>query len=495
MKTCSLFVFLAIFHFSSSAQNAISFDSLQFKYSLLTNDAVYFNSDKLIKSDYQGNILWSKTGSFSNSPFKVEGSAIYLYKNNLLTKLDTTGNLLWSIEFSQLVCASVSAANSIADVVLNGDRIYVLINQQPLSINLNLPSLITLDTSSTVINSWCGNNYEFYTFAKGVKSPSGGAWLSLHDGGNIHTGISMKVDVNGDVVPFSTYNIFQNGQFNFVEFALLSSDSSHCYFVNSFSSGSRAYPYIVFESNAGNILSYKGYGSASITWGIDFLAATIDSNDNLYILTSEGILLKTNSIGDIQIGKQWSASALQSLQLSFLFNSGQVSMIRRQDSLYIATTIDGKPSIIAFDSLLNATCYAPDLSIQLPDNLPLSYGDMYTLSVSQVNYTTSTPAFQNLNISQPEGVSVCRITEVEKTSQLERLKLYPNPAADDLIIDADGKAIEFFLYNSTGQKMDVSFDVINEKTKLKTSSLNNGIYFIVVKIDDDLVKEIILIQR
>jgi len=86
-----------------------------------------------------------------------------------------------------------------------------------------------------------------------------------------------------------------------------------------------------------------------------------------------------------------------------------------------------------------------------------------------LNYFKGIPA-PGVGIKKPNKITAPNIT------------LYPNPAEDYVIlaIDKDLQALDITIYDMTGRSIYSKRRVVNEKIKINTSNLNQGIYFISV---------------
>ncbi len=478
---------------SSRAQNAISFDSLQLQYSAFTDQAVYFNSDKLVKSDYNGNIIWARSGGPINSPFKIKDDGIYIFYQHSLCKLDTSGNIVWSRDFIQPICAMGPNSNFIADLVINNNRIYILINQNSGSGGTSYPSLITLDTNGTLINSWCGEYYQNNSFLKGTECASGGVWISGVHGG---TGFSVQVDSDGVVSPNITMNAFQKNQITLIKKTLQKNDLSHCYLVNGYTPGYEGYPYIYFESDDGNQQSYKCYTTPSMWPGIAISSAALDLNDNLYIFASgdspQSILFKTDPIGNITIAKCWTNATLSNYQLDF---SSGTNMIVRNDSLYLLCKIAGKTSILSLDTTLNSICFSPDSIVQIDDSPTISISYLNTWPVTHVSYSPLLTTVQNNLTPLTNAVRICQPTLISETSNNMHLEIYPNPASNQIQINVQKEIEEIKMYNLIGQDMKVYCTNTNQQLNIETGTLGNGLYFIVLRFSDGEVKKAVIVNN
>src|SRR5690606_25697682 len=100
---------------------AIIFDTLNNSRISLTDDAIYIQSDKLVKADYSGNIVWAK--DVSATSMSTSGDRIYVSIKDNLIALDSMGQELWSLEFSDtLQC--IGDTVSIWTICASSDRIY-----------------------------------------------------------------------------------------------------------------------------------------------------------------------------------------------------------------------------------------------------------------------------------------------------------------------------------------------------------------------------------
>ncbi|HNQ62130.1 MAG TPA: T9SS type A sorting domain-containing protein [Bacteroidia bacterium] len=499
MMSSKITTLFLLFFFVTSlchAQDAISFDSLQFQYSILTEDAIYFNSNKLVKADYNGQVIWSKTGTFVGQAFKVEENGIYSFQSKTITKLDTSGNLLWSKEFITPICSMMTSQNYITDIVVNKNRIYILTYQSLPGYNY-LPSLITLDTAGVIINVWCGNNYPGSTFTKGIKKPGGGAWLVKEHYGALQTCETFNVDTMGNIVLSATGAYLQSEQITFIQSAILNHNNYHSYLLNSFFPGYAREPFIVFENDNGNSFSFKGYQVPSLNWGMMLLTGTIDPNENLYILActdnDERILFKTNPTGDILLAKIWPLSLLNTYGLNFPLNENYVQMIHNGDSLYISAIINGKTSIIAFDDSLNTICYPAAQNIAITDNPDMITGSSnLSYPVLQVINTPNILLANVQSISQPNAVNICFQNSIVEDGFAKYVNVYPNPAIDQLFIQCETENIHFELFNLSGQRIRISSEKMVEGYKLKIDEIESGMYMLVVTIEDHIIRKTII---
>lgn len=78
-------------------------------------------------------------------------------------------------------------------------------------------------------------------------------------------------------------------------------------------------------------------------------------------------------------------------------------------------------------------------------------------------------------------------TSVEKTILSKSLKLFPNPAKDEITLtwseDYEGGSLSFDIVNSLGEKLILPCDKSNFRIRFDISSITTGIYFIKIKTD------------
>jgi hypothetical protein len=481
-------------------QYALIYDSIQPGYTVLKENEFYINSNKLVKSDYSGNIIWSSTGSYVYNKMKVEENGIYLFKDSSLTKLDTSGTLLWSKYFISGPCTTQNQTININDVVINGDRIYIL-SGQGTNGGIWYPVLITLDTSGSFLDAWCGDNYHDVYFIKGIKRPYGGAFIGGFDGGNNVAALSFKINATGNLDINGDYNVFQypGAQFNFIETVISRNDLSHVYLINSFRPGSPAFPYIVSESIHGSISNVREFATPLIYWGFEFINAATDPQNNLYILSAtqhaDIALIKTTPAGAISAIKAWSSQLLQSYKLTFSLDPEIADMIFRNDSLFIMGGLDGNTALYSFDSALNTPCYTPDTSVQI-----LSGIDVTTYSTYNYQVFHSTPglvpsAIQHTSAIVPLGRSLCQHVGTQSGAYIPEVSMYPNPADKEINVSWPNSKFAITLYNQFGQIVSAPQTAIHEKTQVHTAELTDGIYYIVAENEKYTFRDIFLIRH
>ncbi len=501
MKFLSFLFSAILISIFCNGQSAVVFDSLQPGFTVMTENDIYINSDKLVKSDYEGRIKWSKSGNYQHYRMRVEENGIYLFKDSCLIKLDTAGSLLWSKDFISGPCTTLSPAINISDVVVNGDKIYILSGQGTSNHSLWYPALFTLDTGGTMLDAWCDQYNSDTYFIYGIKNPYGGAFTLGHDGGNNVAALSFKLDVNGNLDMNGDYNVFQypGAQFNFIKTVFLLNNLTHVCVFNSFAPGYPAFPYIIWETVHGGISNVREYSTPQIPWGLNFINATSDQQNNLYILAmtlnADVVLIKTDPAGSILNVKSWSPSALQAYQLTISDHGEIAKLIFRNDSLFLMTAIDGKPAILSFDSALNTLCFSPDSTIQIVSGYNVVSHPSYNTIVDHSTPGLIPGTVQHANTTNPSSWSLCWQVGLQSDLSESEAIFYPNPADDVMYIDGIESYSKIGLYNILGQNIPVKQTRMPGKTLLETSMLRDGVYSISVSGPNNRINKVILIKH
>jgi hypothetical protein len=264
------------------------------------NPTQYIPQTYLVKFSFTGDILWQKTyGDSLYGNFAVQGAEdpwgnIYVPYNKdsvVLMKVDNLGNVLWQKSYSEPI-------NEWDDVHLTSDNKFLIINGSNLdSVFLFAPSVSKLDTSGNLI--WnktytdsliYSNSYAYITqdtYYLGGRLSSGGSKaviLKIDADGNL---IWKRVFTNG----FETvYSMAQNSSSTFI--------ASGNYFSQSQNYGSG---YCVKFDSAGNIIWQKNYysdtvyGFNSITKNVNGYYGLVEPGDygktKVMVIDSNGALL------------------------------------------------------------------------------------------------------------------------------------------------------------------------------------------------------------
>ena len=143
-------------------------------------------------------------------------------------------------------------------------------------------------------------------------------------------------------------------------------------------------------------------------------------------------------------------------------------------------------------------------NIQAQEAVLSTGGDMtgtngsLSYSVGQIVYTTNTGTNGSVaqGIQQPFEIStVTKIEEIEGISL--KCSIYPNPTADDLILEIDeyeNKEISYQLYNFSGKLIE-SNDLTNNRNVISMKDLVTSTYFLKVISKQNEVKTFKIIKN
>jgi hypothetical protein len=365
-KYSFLFFFKILFVCQLNAQSDFYFDnSLNALKCEFTNDAIYFyGGSSLSKSDYAGNVAWTKS-SVAFSRLIIKGDVIYSTDGINIYKLDTSGNGIWVKNFSVPMNPANPFGNSISDILFDGERIFVSINQCPSMIPFDpiTQAQILLDTAGNILNVVCDTNFVLTQSRIGKGSLKNGGWLALYDlSGSAHGSIVARIDSNGNFLQ-SASSINFSGIIAEIQEIIPMADSTYLIVCNE--NG----PYAQFTcakvTESGNIIWSSTYRvEVAHTHAYYF---TSDSLNNIYILgyASLGwdfipILIKLSSTGDVLISRSWSYANYGTGKIDFGHGNNYFynGMYFRNNLIYcVGTLLPNKTSILVFDTLLQNSCY------------------------------------------------------------------------------------------------------------------------------------------
>src|SRR6185369_2003952 len=112
---------------------------------------------------------------------------------------DTSGNTLWAKKLGSICPLSSGNGYWVSGFVLNKNRIFISYNLLVPASYLIMSSMLTLDTSGNVINSWCDNSNSYYPVIQhGFPSLTDGAWFVYKMHGNAENESLVLFDANGN---------------------------------------------------------------------------------------------------------------------------------------------------------------------------------------------------------------------------------------------------------------------------------------------------------
>jgi hypothetical protein len=144
------------------------------------------------------------------------------------------------------------------------------------------------------------------------------------------------------------------------------------------------------------------------------------------------------------------------------------------------------------------------------DSIPNSYKDMwrYNLSSSTWQQLASIPSIERrggmcfnngstlyytagidqVNNRLKETWKVFNPTTISENDLSEKVKAYPNPANDFIDIETDLSNCYFSVFDVTG-KLILREKIVQNKTRIDLSSYSNGLYFIQLKSDENVLSK------
>jgi len=453
----------------------------------------------LIKTDYQGNIIWTKEGNFY--PRALDESNVYSIIFDSLSlgilKTDSAGNMIWAKNLSASVRPLMPGnINGIGDLVLNGDRIYILSCQyNPVTTNNEYSAVLTIDTAGNYVNSWCDQNNFGPFIYKGFKSRTG-CWdiyreppltseesygLLDHDGNYDSVGYSSFL---GFALSSRTIDIIELPDSGYIAAAYL-------------------YSGIVANPSSAQIVIMKLNENGSPSWvrrihsipnsdtAYSVNAVTCDSVGNLYGLGSFNANF-TSDNGIIAFKIDTSGNFLFTKRLMIPGNIGFMKIHYKNGSLIcggqckVNTTY--YPVIFELDTAFNG-CFVTSSAFPLP-----------------IYYDTISSVLQGGNIVQGYAITMDTITittiantqtfdyclELSSDNIIENhSSVSPNPFTEIIKIRSKlEKTGMLSVYNLLGEKVYES--VFNSDLELNLSGLKPGVYIFELKLETNMeVKKVI----
>jgi hypothetical protein len=458
---------------------------------LFTNDVIYIHQgNELIKTDYDGTILWSKTGYLFTSMIG-NGSFIFgIYKDSIF-RLDTSGNLLWMKKFTSRVNPNVNQSNLFGSFSFDGTNLFIQ-NVQGAGFYHAYPSVIVVDTSGNVVRVACDSVtaspeiYPSFAFPSLLK----GAWFGYHGNSSTFGTNLLRIDENGSFDSSShVIHLAGQGQTLITKMMALP-DSNYLILTNTFLAGGLYQNYFTCTkiNEQGIVLWQNSYYDTTYALYIgDYRANdfTCDSSGNIYIvgqflestvteIKTANMLLKLNSTGDIQSIGGW----------TFNYVTSPIEMHYRNGHFYchadsITVTSRKKILIADFDAQFYNSCFAPDTVLHL-DKIPstITNGPLYTGFLS---YYNPTPLNETMTITSTQRSSqpACAPLLAYQPYPEPLLVINPQPATSTIKISGAQKIKLISIYNSMAQLVNEKVvDDSNDILLMDISNLNPGIYFL-----------------
>ena len=484
-----LFIALCIHSFIfSRAQNSFYLNHGSLKECKFTSDAIYFlsNSNILDKTDYSGNLMWSKSIGNSPSHITIAGDRIYYFSFLSLVKLDTSGNFIWGKDLSKPECG---ANTVLKGLVINGNYIYI----STTAMMYGGPSgMLIFDTASTLLNQWCDFTGNDNYILGGFQRLTGGSWFNfLGQAGHIPN--LVQIDSTGNVV--TNYNAISldGGIEDEVVDVIPMPDSSYIS-INRTSYGAN----IAFSDYHIDISNFQEDGTViwkrsyySLTERMYLASAGIDSSGNIYLMgqknndaASSYFFLKLDSSGNIIHSSEWMGLPYQVTNLYF-------RMTYRNGFLFFPYTQNNISSVLSIDTVMSSPCGITQATYGFDtNNTVLPSGPWY-------NYTTvtysDTIGFINIVQQQPTIIGdLCLLLSSEQIRPENNIDIFPNPSKEFLKITSVAFNAQIEIYNALG-KLCEQKSISKFPATLDVRDFKPGVYFLKLQTDDECaVKKIII---
>jgi hypothetical protein len=399
----------------------------------------------------------------------------YAWNKRCITKIDTSGNFIWTKKFDALPFPCNSIAHNIKDVVVSGTRIFILdlFEQSGHQYDYYL-TVVTLDTAGGYINQWCDPYLVFYT-ANGVKTINNGCWFALTDPSPSAHLVSYHINENGvrDSVDDIELGNFDHNWFS--DYVLLPDSNIYmCGYGSSMFGPERVY-FIKYDAPATTSSSLM-YGTSLNGQGLKALGVTADSNYNLYYIGYDYVrrhysLNKIDSSGTILVSKAWSSQFLTNSNL----NISNAKIFYRSNFVYLSCSLNQKVALIQFDTLLHSNCFEPDtLSSIIPYGPGIIVrGRIPLANWSQFSSTAYSPVLSPVNL--PVTSTDCYIAGIQSVTD-PAFAIYPSPFSASVRINFPESKGRLLIINSLGENLQ-SFIVNESASYVDVSALKAGIYF------------------
>ncbi len=495
MKKYFLVAFYLVVSSASFAQVPASFylfENDQYASTVFDHDNIYFQANnKLIKTDYLGNIMWSK--ACSDRLIAVDDNALYFFKfiwNSYsgIFKTDSLGNTIWSRDITASVCPLYNGNfNGIAGVVVNKNRIFITSTQFNLTTGTDgFSAMLTLDTSGNYISSWCDPNSIMWTngyISHGYSCLNSGAFfLYEHIGiGYEENIVKMKSDGSVDTASQSVY--LDMGNTVQTQNIISLPDSSYLAVCNTSPDG--IWPVSDWHIGLsrfredGTILWQKLiYSTVFPDTGYAVNAVTCDNSGNIYLIgeffgdswPAAKITIKLDSTGTILMAKKW-VDPLMS------YNIRPTDMNYRNGYIFCSVTLHSGtqyyPGIMVFDSLLNS-CSVVDSAFALYSSTdPLAFSNSWSL-YPVINYTLISDSNTISASVNPVSNDLCLILKKDENMTNE-ISIFPNPFQNKILIQINDQTKSLLtIFNLTGGK--IFENEITNDLEIDLSDIPSGVY-------------------
>jgi hypothetical protein len=500
MKEKITYIFLLLFQYISYAQSPTSFYLNETSLGgnpIYTEDHIYFQyNSKLVKTDYQGNVIWDKSGL--PSPI-FQGNVFYglsyLSNSFYISKCDTAGNFIWTKNITPTVCPHVANHyNTIRGVVVNQDRIYISSGQYTTSTGYDgANAMLTLDTSGNVIHSWCDPTMwpsVFSFISNGFPSFMPGCWITFDYPGVGYEKSLVKLNYDGTINTTIQANYIEMGFSVSIDNVLLLPDSNYlavCRVDNNQMGGLHDifFGLSKFTEN-GTVLWQKTFQSVSDT-AVYCGGATNDTLGNIYLMggkidpdyirTDFGMKLDPN--GNIDFIKEWNDTSITSKLELFnpKFKDDQIIC-----AVHYTDAGQKHEGIMVFDTLFESC---------MMSGVPYSITPIASPIASQtfpaynaIGYSAITDTLLSVNGPGTFPNDLCIPLGISQIESVSDITLYPNPFQSSITFSGNSEGV-VIIYDLSGKKLFES--QVEAKEEIDLEFLSKGIYQLTFTSDSKII--------
>jgi hypothetical protein len=469
-----------------------------------TDSAIYFFTlDHLIKTDYSGQLIWSKQFPSGIHKIVVKEEYIFGISGTKAFRLDTSGNTIWVRDFSMKVVPASNDSNVLDDLAFDGSRLYIQ-EMQGNSIVWGhpfYPAVLVLDTGGNILNSTYqvitpGGNFEEGIAASSIQQ---GAMFSYiyYSGVSGYSYIAL-IDTNGSYA-FPNSPSFFNGIYNYIQNIIPTYDSSYLVITNSWEQNTSGY------LGSFNCTKLDRYGN--LIWGYNYYdpifpgtqytaayGITSDSLNNVYIVggvtkqpDGGNFFMKLDASGNVLFTK---LDMHGNPKMNFHDPNVSYYGVNRLHYLngkiyalfnYNPSGNNYYPTIITFDTSFFNPCFIPDTITHLQNIIPLNSAGSIT-SPTAITYLPATDTITaNLRVISSTK-DVCLVTGQNFSPDIVLdLQISPIPVRNFLKLQTRQRIDQINLFNLLGEKvMAVNLQTANCKQPIEIdcSLLPSGIYIL-----------------
>ena len=469
----------------------------------------------LIKTDIQGQVLWSKaygTSAYDNSEFAIETfdhNIVCTGRSNIqngfptsaiIFKTDSAGNLIWSKSFGGL------ANDGFAQVIETSDNGYALVgNSESTSSGSSDVLLVKTNINGDTIFSRSYGTIENEAGTSVIQLPDNGfvicgRQITFPGGNQSSDGLLLRTDAAGNLLWSKLYGDSLLDELTALQ---LLADGGYIVTGSTSTFGQGGYDILLMKSdNNGNLVWSKTFGGNKTEAAYDihinpdssfFLSGYTESygsGNERGDDSSNVFLMKTNVNGDflwmevygdgLQDEAFRSAKAndggyiIPGFTTNYLFNDSSQMLFIKTDSLGISGCHE--EGITPVDSFI----------VMPVQNITLNVLGGISVSNLALTETTFTPDLDD----------ACLFASVNRNELTEKLNVFPNPFNERIEIKVDNysQGSELLIADLYGKEIK-SLKINSSSIIFQTNELEKGAYIFSLKNGNKVEKGILVIKN